>query len=213
MVEPPGRRWCARIAGAQPGARGDDGVVKAAVTRALVTTLTTITHQIKVLEAEIAVQLAAHPDAHIFTSLPGTGTLRPARLLGEIGDCRARYPDEGCLMSLAGVVPVTRRSGRHHSVAFRWAVNKELRDAVTDFAGASRHANPWAAHVYDQARARGKDHPHEVRILGQAWLRVIWRCWHDGVAYDPDKHRALQQLLSTATHGDDQAIPNPAGKQ
>lgn len=172
---------CARIAAAPQGARGADGAAKAASTRALVTTLTTLTGQIKALEAEIAAQLTAHPDAHIFTSLPCTGIVRAARLLGEIGDCRARYP-EGSLMSLAGVVPVTRQSGKHRSIAFRWAVNKELRNAVTDFAGDSRHANAWAAYLYDQARARGKDHPHAVRILGHAWLRVIWRCWHDGVA-------------------------------
>ena len=50
-------------------------------------------------------------------------------------------------------------------------------------------------HLRD-ARDRGKDHPHAVRILARAWIYVIWRCWHDGTAYDPAKHDALQRILA-----------------
>ena len=34
-----------------------------------------------------------------------------------------------------------------------------------------------------------------MRILARARIYVIWHCWHDGTAYDPAKHRALQCLL------------------
>jgi len=185
----------ARLQAAPAGATGADGAARAAITSALVATLATLSAQVQALEAEISGQLAAHPDAHIFTGLPRTGTLRAARLLAEIGDCRARFPDPESLAGLAGVAPVTRQSGKHTAVGFRWAVNRQLRDAVCDFAGDSRHASPWAAALYDAARARGKDHPHAVRILARAWTYVIWRCWHDGTAYDPAKHNALQRVL------------------
>ena len=49
------------------------------------------------------------------------------------------------------------------------------------------------------ARARGKDHPLAVRITARAWTYVIWRCWHDGTAYDPAKHNALQAVLARQT--------------
>ena len=63
------------------------------------------------------------------------------------------------------------------AVGFRWACGKQLRDAVCDFAGDSRRANPWAAdHLYNRALARGHDHSHAVRILAHAWLYKIWRC-------------------------------------
>ena len=65
-----------------------------------------------------------------------------------------------------------------------------------DFAADSRPASPWAAALYDDARARGKDHPHAVRILARAWIAVIWRCWQAGTAYDPAKHNALQVILA-----------------
>ena len=35
---------------------------------------------------------------------------------------------------------------------------------------------PGLASVYAAASARGCDHPHAIRILARAWLRVIWRC-------------------------------------
>ena len=54
-------------------------------------TLTQPRAQIKALE-QIADQLAAHPDAAIFTSLPRSGTVRAARLLAEIGDAAAGSP-------------------------------------------------------------------------------------------------------------------------
>jgi transposase len=119
------------------------------------------------LDKQIAVQLAAHPDAAIFTSLPKAGTVRAARLLAEIGDARGRYPTPEALTCLAGAAPSTRQSGKVKIVAYRWAVDKQLRGAVIDFAGDSHHANPWAADLYQRARARHHDHPHPTRILAR----------------------------------------------
>ncbi|MBP2210823.1 transposase [Rhodococcus ruber] len=186
----------ARLTAAPRGAVGDDGSAHAHITRALVAALRTLVEQIKVLTDQIGAQLAGHADAHIFTSLPRSGTVRAARLLAEIGDCRARFPTPESLACLAGVAPSTRQSGKARSVGFRWAADKQLRDAVTDFAGDSRHANLWAADLYNRALDRGHDHPHAVRILARAWLFVIWHCWQDNLAYEPDKHGALQRLIT-----------------
>jgi transposase len=185
----------ARITAAPRGATGAHGAAQAAVTAALVAVLNTLLEQIKTLADSIKTQLAAHADAHVFTSLPRSGHVRAARLLAEIGDCRAKFPTPESLSCLAGVAPSTRQSGKIRAVGFRWACDKQLRDAVCDFAGDSRRANPWADNLYRQARARGHDHPHAVRILARAWLTIIWHCWHAGVAYDPTQHRALQQLI------------------
>jgi transposase len=82
----------ARLQAAPPGATGADGAAQAGITAALTATLAALSAQIKALQTQIAGQLAAHPDAHIFTSLPRPGTVRAARLLAEIGDCRSRFP-------------------------------------------------------------------------------------------------------------------------
>jgi transposase len=186
-----------RLRSAPQGATGEQGAASAQVTRALAAVLASLNTQIKALETQIAAQLAAHADSQIFTSLPRSGTVRAARLLAEIGDCRARFPDPQALICLAGAAPSTRQSGKHKAVTFRWAVSKQLRDAVCDFADGSRHASPWAAKIYNDAIARGKDHPHAVRILARSWLYVIWDCWQHHTAYDPARHRALQRLLAT----------------
>ena len=94
--------------------------------------------------------------------------------------------------------PVTKKSGKHKAVHFRWACNKRFRTAVHIFADNSRHGSDWAAGIYAQARARGADHPHAVRILARAWIRVIYRCWIDGVPYDPAKHRAAVALTTNS---------------
>jgi transposase len=184
-----------RLTAAPRGATGEEGTAHAHITRALVATLATLVDQIKTLEQQIGEQLATHADAHIFTSLPRSGTVRAARLLAEIGDCRARFPTPEALMCLAGVAPSTRQSGKMHVVGFRWSCDKNLRDAVCDFANGSRHANPWAADIYNRAIARNKSHQQAVRILARAWLYVIWACWQTTTAYDPANHRSLQTLL------------------
>ena len=76
---------------------------------------------------------------------------------------------------------------------FRWACNTRFRNAMTTFADNSRHASPWAADIYQRAIARGHDHPHAIRILARAWVRVIWRCWTDHTPYDPTRHGAATQ--------------------
>ena len=190
----------ARLTSAPRGAIGEDGAAETHVTRALLTVLRTVSEQIKALSVQIDEQLTLHADAHIFTSLPRAGRVRAARLFAEIGACRARFPTPESLACLAGVAPSTRQSGKTRTIGFRWASDKQLRDAVTDFAGDSRHANPWAADLYDRAVARGHDHPHAVRILARAWLYVISHCWQDNTAYDPDRHGALQRLIQSRNH-------------
>jgi transposase len=177
---------------------GAQAAARAEITLSLVAALSGLREQIAALDKQIAVQLAAHPDVAIFTSLPKAGTVRAARLLAEIGDARGRYPTPEALTCLAGAAPSTRQSGKVKIVAYRWAVDKQLRGAVIDFAGDSHHANAWAADLDQRARARHHDHPHATRILASAWLHVIWRCWQDRVPYDPAKHAALQRVLAQA---------------
>jgi len=88
---------------------------------------------------------------------------------------RSRFPTPQALISLAGAAPSTRQSGKVTVVSFRYAVDKQLRGAVMDFAGDSHHANPWAAHLYWRACHRGKSHSHATRILARAWLHVLLR--------------------------------------
>ena len=151
----PAAELYARLVAAPRGASGSHGAVQAHITRAFLALLTTLNQQINALTAEIGQQLAAHADRQIFTSLPRSGKIRAARLLAEIGDCRRRFPTPWNRWPASSAWPLP--PGKSRAVGFPWACDKQLRDAVFDFAGDSRHANPWAADLY--ARARGHDHP------------------------------------------------------
>jgi len=90
-----------RLATAPHGAMGGDGTALARVTRALLDLLNSLVTQIKALEAQIAGQLARRAEAHVFT-LSRSWTVRAARLLAKIGDCRGRYPVPVSLIYAAG---------------------------------------------------------------------------------------------------------------
>lgn len=188
----------ARLTDAPAGATGDHSNTAGRTTASYVAALKVLVEQIRQLEADLAEQLTLHPDAHIFRSLPRVHVVRAAKLLAEIGDARGRFPTPESLAALAGACPSTRQSGRHHVVTFRWACNKKLRDAIIDFAGDSVRGSAWAASIYNRHRAQNKSHQHATRILARAWLRVIWRCWQDGVAYDPNLHGNARQLALAA---------------
>jgi transposase len=166
-----------------------------ALVLALVAALEPLVTQIKALERQIATAVREHPDGEIFLSLfrDPKSVITAAELLGEIGDCRGRYPTPDALAGDAGQAAVAIESGKRKVACYRWACNKRLRDAFCTLADSTRHWHPWAADHYARARARGHDHQRAIRTLGRAWCRVLWRCWQDRVPYDPARHRALQQ--------------------
>ncbi len=187
----------ARLRAAPAGAAG------AALTEALrdavlaaVGVLTALNASVKNLDRSVAAHLGEHPDGAIFTSLPRSGQVNAAQVLAEWGDCRQAYDGPGAVAALAGCTPVTKESGKHRAVHFRWACNKRFRKAMTTFADNSRHASPWAAKIYSDARASGKDHPHAVRVLARAWIRVIWPCWLNHTPYNPARHGAAAALAA-----------------
>ncbi len=162
----------------------------------LVAALRPIVEQIRELTSQIAGAVRAHPDGQVFLPLfkDPKSVVTAARLVAEIGDDRGRYPTQEALAADAGMAPVARESGKRKVAGFRWACDKRLRDAVACLANSTRHTHPWARGVYLDARARGLEHPHAIRVLGRAWLRVLWRCWQDEVPYDPAKHGNLRRL-------------------
>ena len=201
-----GRRSAAQLLArlrAAPAGTTDEGLTDAIrdTVLALVAVLHTLGGARRDLDRSVAAHLGEHPDAKIFTSLPRSGQINAAQVLAEWGDCRQAYDGPDAVAALAGANPVTTQSGKHRAVHFRWACNKRFRKAITCFADNSRHASPWAAKVYADALVRGHDHPHAVRVLARAWIRVIYRCWLDGLPYDPARHGNAAAL----------ARPDPTG--
>jgi len=192
-----GRRTAAelvqRLRSAAASVAGElEAEAKGECVRALVAVLRPLVAQLATLNAAIEHAVDAHPDGKIVTPLFRSGRICAAKLLAEIGDDRARFVSADHLAAESGVAPVTRESGKHRAVTFRWACNKHLRNAFNTLADTTRHTNPWARSIYQRARDRGHEHPHAIRILARAWCRVIWTCWQQRTPYDPMKHRAAR---------------------
>jgi transposase len=187
----------ARMRSAPQGTAGQsEQKARRRVVLGLLSALEPIVSEIAALDAQIRERLAAHPDAAIFAPLfrdPKT-TICPATLIAELGDCRGRYPTDAAMAADAGMSPVALESGKLRVATFRRACDKRLRLAVATLADSTRHWHPWAKEVYRRARARGQDHPHAIRTLGRAWIRVLWRCWQDRVPYDGTRHRNFNRL-------------------
>jgi transposase len=160
----------------------------AEVVNSLVAVLEPLVEQLGILTRRVERFIESLPDGQIIMSFPRAGHVCAAQILAELGDVRERYATLDQLAAEAGVVPLTYQSGKTRYVGFRWACNHRLRRAVITLADNSRHANLWARGIYTAARARGCDHPHAVRILARAWLRIIWRAWTDRKTYDPALH-------------------------
>lgn len=191
------RQLLERLRGAPVSVAGElEAEAKGECVRALVAVLRPLVAQIATLTAATEHAVEAHPDGKIITPIFRSGRVCAAQLLAELGDDRARFVSADHLAAEGGVAPVTRESGKHRAVAFRWACNKRLRSALTTLADTTRHTTPWATAIYQRARDRGCDHPHATRILARAWCRVIWQCWQKRVPYDPAKHRAARQLAT-----------------
>ena len=195
----PARELLARLReGAEGRAAELETQARRQVVLALVSSLEPIVERISELNIEIRHALEAHPDGDTFRSLftAKDSWLCAASMLAEIGDCRERYPTYRALAADAGQCPVAVESGKSKHAQFRWACDHRLRQAFCTLADSSRRHSPWAADIYDRARARGASHTHATRVLGRAWSQIIWRLWHDHDTYDPHRHTALQHLIA-----------------
>lgn len=187
-----------RLRAAPTGRTGElESDAKGELVRSLASILERLVTELAKLSARIEHTVASLADGKIIMSFPRSGRVCAAQILAELGSVRERFPTEAQLAAEAGVSPVTYASGKHRSVVFRFACNHRLRRALTCLADNSRHGNRWAADVYARARARGCDHPHAIRILARAWVRVLWRAWFSRTPYQPHLHQSAAALNAT----------------
>ena len=131
-------------------------------------------------------------DAAILRTLPGAGRIVVATLLAEAWPAlQAR--DYQHLRLIAGVAPVTRKSGKQGRrsngprpvVLMRRACNQRLRNAMFHFARCAMTKDPnWRTQAAE-LRARGLSVGATHRVLADRLLRVAVACVRDGEAYRP----------------------------
>ena len=190
-----------RLRSAPTGRAGElETDARRATVLGLISALRPMIGQISQLTSQIHGAVRAHPDGQIFLPLfrDHKTAICPATLIAELGDQRSRYPTAAAMLADAGQSPVAIESGKRKVAVFRRACDKRLRNAVCTLANSTRHWHPWAQQIYTNARARGHNHQRAIRTLGAAWLRVLWRCWHNHTPYNPSRHGALTRQLTPA---------------
>ena len=163
---------------------------KSTVVKVIVRVIGSLLEGIADLDEKIQEAAAAHPDFFIFDSLPGAGAVLAPRLLAAFGSQRERYGNAGEVQAYSGIAPVMERSGKKKWVHCRIACPKFLRQSFHEWAGHSIARSVWARSYYQQLRSRGKGHHAAVRALASKWIRILFRCWKDRVAYDESRYLA-----------------------
>jgi transposase len=129
-----------------------------------------------------------HPEAKLFSGVPGAGPALSPRLLVAFGTDRARYEAAGNLHSFSGVGPVTKSSGKTRVVYARRACPKFLRQTFHEFARLSVAQCQWANNYVKYYTGKGKKYHTVFRALAFKWIRILFRCWKNRTPYDDTKH-------------------------
>ncbi len=161
---------------------------------AIVNQILELNKSIATFDEQISEAVAKHPDEKIFRSLPGAGDALVPRLIAAMGSDRDRYQSAAEVSSRTGIAPITRSSGKSHSVKKRNACNKFLRQTFHEFAAHSRLWSDWAGAYYRMQKSKGKKHNAAVRALAYKWIRIIFTLWKNEKTYNEQHY--LNQLKS-----------------
>lgn len=127
----------------------------------------------------------------IFDSLPGAGKALAPRLAVAMGCYGVHCNNAEEFSAYTGIAPVRQTSGKMSRVGKRHRVPKFLHQTFIDFAHWSVIHCPWAK-AYYQKRRLEKKHGHWaiLRAVAFKWIRIIFRCWQDGIPYSEEKYRS-----------------------
>jgi transposase len=192
-----------QIQAAVPATR-DEGVLESGSrkTAACLAQLRVLRDQVAAYDKRIAAVTADHPDAPIFSSLPGAGAALTPRLIAAFGTDRKQWRDAADLQRFSGIAPVLVRSGNCSRVAMRRACPKFVRQTFHEFAAHSLPFCPWAKLLYEHhLQGDKKNHHRAVRAVAFQWIRIAYHCWVDREPYDERIFLAAQRRRNSPFAG------------
>jgi transposase len=169
--------------------------------QALVTQIPLLTESIQQYDHTIASLFDQHDDSTLFGSFPGADASLAPRLLAAFGSDHSRFEFAAEIQELAGIAPVTEKSGTGIWIHWRLACSKFLRQTFHEFAGQSIPRSDWARLYYEGQKQRGKSHHAALRALAFKWIRIIFRCWKDRKPYDETVYSKSLQLRQSPLAG------------
>lgn len=152
--------------------------------------------------------LGQHPDGGLFLGLPGAGVVTAAALLGELGEDRDALPSARALQAVGGTAPVTIQSGKSRRVARRHACNRQLNEALIQFArcslmraGCGDAEVAWVKEAYLARRQAGDTAQQAYRVLANRWATILWAIWTRREPYDHRRYEQARRLRALPKAG------------
>jgi transposase len=136
------------------------------------------------LAEAISESFPKHSDYAVITSFPGLAEVSGARVLAEIGDDRSRFADARAVKAYAGSAPVTRASGRSHTVTHRRIKNDRLAAVGYTWAFMALTNSPAARAHYRRRRDHGDRHAAALRHLFNRMLGQLHHCLQTSQFYN-----------------------------
>jgi hypothetical protein len=158
--------------------------------KSLVGQLRALIRALEDFDRELLTAFEEYPEKEFYQALPGAGPVLQPRLAATLGLDRSKWERADELQSFSGVAPVTDRSGRSIWIHWRVACPKFIRQSLVEFANHSRAKSLWAAAYYQSQRDKQKSHQAALRALAYKWIRILFRCWKEGILYNENVYLA-----------------------
>ena len=114
--------------------------------------------------------------------------LRPASMAFNVNGCVPNCDGPEALAAAVGVAPVTDQSGKMRKIYRRMRCDTFTRQSFVEWVKESWKHSVWAEAFYRQRDAKGHAFHAIMRALAYKWIRILWRCWTDGVPYDEETY-------------------------
>ena len=160
----------------------------AAYTISLVRQITVLNEEIAKFDKQIAEVYAEHPDADLWKSFPGSGSVMAPRLAAAWTMDRSRFCEARAMQLYSAIAPVRENSGESEWIHRRWSKPQFLHQTFWEYAHHSVHHCRWANAFVASQMAKGKKRSTALRALAFKWQRIMFRCWQDEKPYDDEAY-------------------------
>lgn len=127
-------------------------------------------------------------EAERVAALPGAGPILAPRLYVALARHVPNCESPEALAAAVGIAPVTDQSGKMRKVYRRLRCDNHTRQSFVEWAKESWKHSAWAEAFVRQRQQKGQGFYAILRALAYKWLRILWKCWRDGTAYDEAKY-------------------------
>lgn len=126
--------------------------------------------------------------AERIAALPGAGPILAPRIYAAVERHAPNCESAQAMAAAVGVAPVTDQSGKKERVYRRLRCDNHTRQGFIEWAKESAKQSVWAKAFVEQRQERGQGFYAIIRALAYKWIRILWKCWQDGSAYNEEQY-------------------------